>query len=179
MRLKLPFGILSWSSRAARLVFFIRYALLTPALLLLIAAYGWYDRSDPVLGNVLLVDDPTELFNLTWISLVAVALSFVEARVALLNAKQRFSDCPFWAVDRTDISPLGVMLWVVAWLVAGLCLPLVCALGDPLWHIPPLGAIWPNVRQLRLRRFCRHRFCRAVNADCQRTWPPSQNNDRG
>ena len=124
-----PFGILSWLSKAARLVFFIRYALMTPALPMLIAAYGWYDLSNPVLGNVLLVDNQTELFNLTWISLVAVALSFVEARVALLNARERFSDCPFWAVDRTDISRFGLVIWVVAWLVAGLCLPLVCALA--------------------------------------------------
>jgi hypothetical protein len=116
----------AWIAGLVHLVFFIRYALLIPFLLVLIAILGWLDRANPILGNVLLVEDPWELFNLTWITLIAVALSFVEARVALLNAKLRFRDCPQWAVDRTTISAAWLVGWLVAWLLAGLCLPLVC-----------------------------------------------------
>jgi hypothetical protein len=116
----------AWIVGLVHLVFFIRYALLIPFLLVLIAILGRLDRSSPILGNVLLVDDKWQLFNLTWIALVAVALSFVQARVALLNAKLRFRDCPQWAVDRTTISAAWLVGWLVAWLFAGLCLPVVC-----------------------------------------------------
>ena len=115
-----------WITGLVHLIFFIRYALLVPFVLVLIATIGWRDRSNPVLGNVLLVDDQLEFFNLTWIALIAVALSFVEARVALLNARLRFPDCPNWAIDRTNFSVAWLLVWAVAWFVGGLYLPLVC-----------------------------------------------------
>ncbi len=81
------------------LAFFVRYAMLVPAALLLLALLGWQFRTNTILGNMFLVDGRHQMFHLTWLALVAVALSMVQARVTLLNAKDRFRDCPNWDFD--------------------------------------------------------------------------------
>jgi len=113
------------------LAFFVRYALLVPGVLLLLALLGWKFRTNTILGNVFLVDSPHQLFQLTWLSLVAVALSLVQARVTLLNAKDRFPDCPPWNVDAPAFTWPWMLAWIVVWLAIGLCLPAICAWATP------------------------------------------------
>ncbi len=61
------------------LAFFVRYALLVPAALVLLAFLGWQFRTNTILGNMFLVDGRHQMFHLTWLSLTAVALAMVEA----------------------------------------------------------------------------------------------------
>ncbi|HEY4310080.1 MAG TPA: hypothetical protein VGN12_11565 [Pirellulales bacterium] len=113
------------------LAFFIRYALLVPAALVLLAFLGWQFRTNTILGNVFLVDGQHQMFHLTWLSLVAVALAMVEARVTLLNAKDRFPDCPDWDFDGPSFTFAWSAMWITLWLAIGLLIPLVCAWATP------------------------------------------------
>ena len=71
------------------------------------------------------------MFHLSWLSLIAVALAMVEARVTLLNAKDRFPDCPNWDFDGPMFSFSWSVLWIGLWLILGLCVPVVCAWATP------------------------------------------------
>ncbi|HEY1599619.1 MAG TPA: hypothetical protein VGG64_08460 [Pirellulales bacterium] len=136
--------VIGWLPGLVHLAFFVRYALLVPFLLLLLAFFGWRYRTNAILGNVFLVDSPAQLFQLTWLSLAAVALSAVEARVTLLNAKERFPDCPSWNIDGAEFTWLWSVAWIVAWLAVGLAVPLVCAWATPYGNTglaPPLSGI--------------------------------------
>jgi hypothetical protein len=116
---------------AIHLAFFVRYAMLVPASLLLLALLGWQFRTNTILGNMFLVDGRHQMFHLTWLALVAVALSMVQARVTLLNAKERFRDCPNWDFDGPSFTVAWSVMWIVIWLAIGLLVPWVCAWATP------------------------------------------------
>ena len=64
---------IGWVAGLIHLGFFARYALFVPFLLVLLTLLGWQYRTNTILGNVFLVDSPSQLFQLAWLSLVAVA----------------------------------------------------------------------------------------------------------
>ena len=116
-----------WVPGLVHLAFFTRYSLAIPLVIVVLAFFGWKFRTSTILGNVFLVDNRFQLFQVSWLSLVAVALWLVEARVTLLNARERFPDCPAWNIDAETFSGGWMAAWIVSWLVCGLSLPLVSA----------------------------------------------------
>lgn len=107
-----------------RILFLMRYAVLTAALFPALSVVGYLGKSS-ILGNLFVLDDTRQLFHLTWLSLLAVSIAFLSARVTQLNAPRRFRDCE---AEESSAPPLQAyeFLMLPIWMAMGLATPLIC-----------------------------------------------------
>lgn len=106
-----------------RILFLMRYAVLSAIAIPALAAIGYFGKSS-ILANLFVLDDTRQLFHLTWLSLLAVSIAFLSARVTQLNAPRRFRDCG----DESGAPPLQAyeFLMLPIWMLMGLATPLIC-----------------------------------------------------
>lgn len=112
-------------------VFLIRYAVLVGLLLPgFIVLARWVNPE--LLGNLLVLETPAQLFHVTWLSVLVAAFVLVASRVIQVNAPDRFADYKA-AIARLWPPPPqpapGSTTWKVRWLLLllmGLPLPFAC-----------------------------------------------------
>jgi hypothetical protein len=117
-----------------RLFFLTRFAILLGLVpwMLLITAQFW--QPDLML-NAFVLDNPFQLFNLTWLSLLVGTFSLVAFHVAWINGRERFGRLP--AAQDTPSEPGGWRIRWLFWLAIGLPVPVSC-----LCHVEPATAEW-------------------------------------
>src|SRR5262249_55793688 len=106
-----------------RLVFLARYQVLLGLLLVSLAPVAVWVEPE-LLHNLLVLNRPIQLFNVTWIVMLTAALVLVAFRITQLNAGERFGVVlPAWAAARG-----GWRLRWLVWLGLGLMVPIFCAI---------------------------------------------------
>jgi hypothetical protein len=102
-----------------------RYQVLAGLFLPGIVPLALYANPD-LFRNVLVLETPWQLFNVTWLALLAAALVLIASRVTLLNARDRFADYRASAPPPATPQPGWTRAGWVLFLVMGLPVPVAC-----------------------------------------------------
>jgi hypothetical protein len=111
-----------------RLIFVARYPVLLGLILAGLGPLAHWLKPD-LLGNLLVLDRPVQLFNVTWVSLLVATLVIVAFRIVQSNARERFTIV--LSGGETPHGPWRIR-WLL-WLGMGLAVPIFCVvltLGD-------------------------------------------------
>jgi hypothetical protein len=124
-------SLVAWLAPRFRLLFLLRYSILTgllPPLLLVLAQYV----NPQLLRGLFVPDTPAQLFNVTWLSLLIAALVNIMLRVVQINAPDRFQDYKVSGGKAPSPGP-----WRLRWLLLlgiGMPIPIFCSVlitSDP------------------------------------------------